>query len=190
MVIAWGLTGLCCHKGEQVCIEDLVSRTLRLTAGQIPQVQQTDCQWRQQPQQADQTVSALDLTRFETAPRFETLVVVFHDPAVLIPPDALPGLLKRRRGDRGHQDPFQRLFAGGCLLFPDPDRPPLRAVLCRSASRSGLDKVPVTFATTTAQAPWTEGYLLEEIALLFKEVDRGSSVENQMFLPVLLSFCE
>jgi hypothetical protein len=75
------------------------------------------------PEPPDQTVSALHLTFFETAPGFETLVIVFHDPAVLIPPDALPGLLERRRGNRGHQKPFQRLFSGGSLLFPDPDGP-------------------------------------------------------------------
>ena len=41
------------------------------------------------PEPPDQTLGALHLALFEMAPGFETVVIVFHDPAVFIPPDVL-----------------------------------------------------------------------------------------------------
>src|SRR5262245_52331530 len=53
------------------------------------------------PEPPDQAVGMLHLASFETASSFETLVIILHDPAVFIPPNALPGLVKRRGGNRG-----------------------------------------------------------------------------------------
>jgi hypothetical protein len=90
--VCWGLTGLCSHTSEQIRIEDLASRTLRVATGKISEVQQPDWEFRQETEQADQTFSALHLPLFETTPGFETLVIVFYDPAKLIPADALGNL--------------------------------------------------------------------------------------------------
>ena len=117
------LTGLSGNNGEQVGIEHLASGTLRVSTCKVSQVQQTDCQRRQQAQQADQAGGGLHLALFETASSFETLVIVFHDPAVFIPPHPLPGLLEGRGGDRGQQNPFQGLFPSRRLLFPHPNGP-------------------------------------------------------------------
>ena len=50
----------------------------------------------------------------------------FHHPAVFIPLDSLPGLLERRGGHRGQQNPFQGLFPGRRLLFPHSNGPYLQ----------------------------------------------------------------
>jgi hypothetical protein len=88
------LTSLCSNNGEQIGFEDGVRGTLRFSAPQVSQVQQTNSQGREVAQQADQTIGALHLALFETASGFETLVIVFHERAVLIPPDA-PGIPAR-----------------------------------------------------------------------------------------------
>ncbi len=176
------LTYLRCHNGKQIRIEDLLRRALRLTTGQIPQAEQTDCQWRQQAQQANQTVGALDLARFELAARFEALVVVLHDPAALIPPDALPGLLERRGRDRGHQNPFQRLFSAGGLLFPNADRPPHERFLAAAAlearrqqrdrtksqlhhGRASRTSMTAGHAKRSAGLPWPAAHHIEQMSL-------------------------
>jgi hypothetical protein len=56
-------------------------------------------------------------------PVLRRLQIVLHERAVLIPSHSLPGLLKGRRGDRGHQNPFQGLFSSRRLLFPHPNGP-------------------------------------------------------------------
>src|SRR5215471_21825938 len=117
------LSGLRCNNGEQVSLQNFLSGPLRLPTRQVAQLQQADGQWRQEAQQADQAVSTLHLASFEAASRFETLVIILYDPAVFIPPNALPGLLKRRGGHRGQQNPFQGLLSGWGLLFPHPHGP-------------------------------------------------------------------
>ena len=148
------LTCLCGNNGKQIGFDGLVSRTLRFPSGKVSQLQQTHGQGRQQPQQPYQALSALDLALFQPASRFETLMILLHDPAVLIPPDALPGLLERRRGDRGQQNPLQRLFSGGSLLFPDPNHPHLeRGALVRFSPRGGkMVWVPKASCTTVERA--------------------------------------
>src|SRR5215472_16884238 len=73
------LTGLCGHNGEHIGFEDLLSVPLRVATRKVLQLQQAYSERRQQAQQADQTIGALDLASFETASGFETLVIVFHD---------------------------------------------------------------------------------------------------------------
>jgi len=53
----------------------------------------------------------------------------FNQPPMPIPVDPLPGLFKRRGGNRGQQDPFQRLLSFGSLLFPHANDPNHHGVL-------------------------------------------------------------
>jgi hypothetical protein len=64
-------------------------------------------------------------------------VILLHDPAVLVPPDALPGLLERHGGDRGHQHPFQGLFPGRRLRFAHPNGPDLQRFLAEALLQAG-----------------------------------------------------
>src|SRR5438128_2072853 len=56
----------------------------------------------------------------------------FNQPPMSIPLDPLPGLFKRRGGNRGQQDPFQWLLSIFRLLFPDANDPHRHGVLARS----------------------------------------------------------
>ena len=107
------LIGLCSYHCKELGIEHLTSATLRLSTCQVAQLQQTDGQRRQQAQQADQTIDTLHLALFETASGFQTLVIVFYNPAMLIPSHPLPSLFERCGGDRGQQNPFQGFFSSG-----------------------------------------------------------------------------
>ncbi len=60
---------------------------------------------------------------------FEALMIILDHPPVSIPVHALPGLCERGGGDRGQQDPFQRLLAVGRLLFPHAKDPHRHGVL-------------------------------------------------------------
>ena len=117
------LTSLRGHYGEYVSIQNLLSGSLRLPARQVAQLQQTNGQRRQEAQQAFQTVNRLNLALFEMAAGFETLMIVLYDPAMLIPIHSLPGLFQSQCRHRGQQHPFQRLFSGWGVFFPDTNRP-------------------------------------------------------------------
>src|SRR2546426_7428716 len=56
----------------------------------------------------------------------------FDQPPMPIPVHALPRLFERGGGNRGQQDPFQRLLAFWSLLFPDTNNPHGHGVLARS----------------------------------------------------------
>src|SRR6266478_2067299 len=59
-------------------------------------------------------------------------MIVLNQPPMSIPLDPLPGLFKRRGGNRGQQDPFQWLLSIFRLLFPDANDPHRHGVLARS----------------------------------------------------------
>jgi hypothetical protein len=124
------LTSLYCHNDEKIRIEDLAGGTLRLSTRNISQLQQADGQWRQQAQQADQTGGARPLALFETASGFETLVIVLHDPAVLIPSHSL-GIPARASwwGPRSTES-IPRALLQQVSALPTPEWPILAEVLC------------------------------------------------------------
>ena len=59
-------------------------------------------------------------------------MIVLNQPPLSIPLDPLPGLFERRGGDRGQQDPFQRLLAFWSFLFPHTNDPHGQGLLARS----------------------------------------------------------
>jgi hypothetical protein len=117
------LTGLRSHHGKDIRIQNLRGRLLWFSTGKISQLQQAHCQRRQEAEQTLQPINTLHLALFEMASRFQTLVIVFHDPAVFIPMHALAGLLQGGGGNRGQQNPVQPLLSGWSVLFPDANRP-------------------------------------------------------------------
>ncbi|MEO7019565.1 MAG: hypothetical protein ABI234_05390, partial [Ktedonobacteraceae bacterium] len=113
------LTRLCSSNRQQIGSENLMRRTLRFLACKVTPVQQAHGQWRQHTQHASQPFNAPHLALFDAACGFQIRVRVLHNPPVRIPSDVLPRVLKRRRRNRGQQNPFQRLFSDGRVLFPD-----------------------------------------------------------------------
>ncbi|MEO7018541.1 MAG: hypothetical protein ABI234_00125 [Ktedonobacteraceae bacterium] len=91
------LTRLCGNNRQQIGSENLMRRTLRLPTCKVTQVQQAHGQWRQHTQHASQPFNAPHLALFDAACGFQTRVRVLHNPTVLLPPDVLPRVLKRRR---------------------------------------------------------------------------------------------
>ena len=120
------------HHRKQQRLNHLVSRALWFGTRVSTDLQQAYGKRGQQTQQADQTVNGLPLPFFNATPTFEALMLVLTQPPMSIPLDPLPGLFKRRGGDRGQQDPFQRLLAFWCLLFPDTHDPHGQGLFARS----------------------------------------------------------
>src|SRR5258708_2350334 len=114
-----------------------MSRALWLFTSIPTYLQQAHRQRGQQPQQTDQTINALQLPFLNTTPTFEALMIVLNQPPMLIPVDPLPGLFKRRGGNRGQQDPFQRLLSFWSLLFPNANDPNRHGVLACSRLIAG-----------------------------------------------------
>src|SRR5262249_11384789 len=112
--------------GKRQRINHLTSRALWILTGSGPQLQQAYGKRRQQAQQAYQAVNALQLSLLDATPAFEALVIVLDRPPMPIPVYTLPGLLEGGSGNRCQQNPFQRVFSGWSLLFPDADDPDLQ----------------------------------------------------------------
>jgi hypothetical protein len=70
--------------------------------------------------------------RSDAPATFEAVMIVLHQLARSIPLDPLPGMFKRRGGQRGEPDPFQRLLSRCHLFFPDADDPHRQRLLARS----------------------------------------------------------
>src|SRR5260221_5501054 len=113
-------------------INDLRSRALWCFTSARTHLQQAHGKRGQQPQQTDQAINRLQLPLLNATPTFQALVIVLDQPPMSIPIDPLPGLFKRRGGNRGQQDPFQRLLGISRLLFPDAHDPHRHGVLARS----------------------------------------------------------
>jgi len=113
-------------------LNHLVSWALWFGTRVATDLQQAYGQRGQQTQQAYQAVNTLQLSLFNATPTFETLVIVLGQPTMPIPVHPLPGLLERRGGHRGQQDPFQRLLAIWCLLFPDANDPRRHGIFAHS----------------------------------------------------------
>src|SRR5258708_29647656 len=71
-------------------------------------------------------------------------MIVLNQPPMPIPVDPLPGLFKRRGGNRGQQDPFQRLLSFWSLLFPNANDPHRHGVLARSRLIAGWQERHLT----------------------------------------------
>ena len=84
------------------------------------------------PEPPHQAVNTRPLPLLNATPTCETLVRVLDQKASPIPVHALPRFFERRGGNRGQQDPFQRLLAFWGLLFPDADNPHGQGLLARS----------------------------------------------------------
>ena len=93
------------------------------------------------PEPPHQAINARPLPLFYATPTFEALMIVLHQPPVPIPVDPFPGLCKRRGGNRGQQNPFQRLLAFGSLLFPDADDPHGQGLLACAWRVRGVARV-------------------------------------------------
>jgi hypothetical protein len=149
------LTRLCGNNGKQIGFDGLVSRTLRFPSGKVSQVQQTHGQCRQQPQQPYQALSALDLALFQPASRFERLQILLHDPAVLIPPDAL-GILARASSWRPRSTestPTALLRRESALPRPESPTRFRGGALVRFSPRGGkMVWVPKASCTTVERA--------------------------------------
>ena len=84
------------------------------------------------PEPPHQTVNRGPLPLLNATPAFQAWMIVLDQPPMPIPVHALPRLFERRGGDRGQQDPFQRLLAFRCLLFPHTNDPHRQRLLARS----------------------------------------------------------
>src|SRR5947209_5545997 len=126
-------------------LNHLVSRAFWFFTSIGTQLQQSYSKRRQQTQQADQAINALQLPFLDATPAFETLVIVLDQPALAIPVHALPRLFEGRGGHRGQHDPFQRFLSFRSLLFPDANDPNGQGFLARSR----------------LTARWQEGHLAE-----------------------------
>lgn len=82
---------------EQFWVNDLMGWARRCLAKKITHLQQPHSHSRQQTQPVDQTVCTLHLSFFDTAFRFEVLMIVLYSPAGAIPLDAFPSLLTGRK---------------------------------------------------------------------------------------------
>ena len=91
------LARACCQHHQKFRRNDLGSRTLRFLTGKRTQLQQAHGHGRQKPQQTHQALGTLDLTLLNATSRFEALVIVFHDPSMLIPRGAFPSLFQGPR---------------------------------------------------------------------------------------------
>src|SRR6266566_3728461 len=126
------LTAALGQHGQHQRLNHLVSWALWVFTSAGSHLQQAYGKRGQQTQQADQAINALQLPFFNATPTFEALMIVLNQPPVLIPVHTLPGVFKRDGGNRGHQDPFQRLLSFWSLLFPDAKDPHRHGVLARA----------------------------------------------------------
>src|SRR6266568_707769 len=150
-------------------INDLVSRALGCLPSAGTHLQQAHSKRGQQTHQTDQAVNALQLPFFDATPTFETLVIVLDQPPMSIPLHTLPGLVKRGGGDRGQQNPFQRLFSFWSLLFPDANNPHRHGVLARSWLMAwGQERHLTKGQLELGRTPWMTmpGWNLERTARL------------------------
>src|SRR6266566_9477562 len=117
------LTAALGQHGQHQRLNHLVSWALWVFTSAGTHLHQAHGKRRQQTQQADQTVNALQLPLFNATPTFEALVIILDQPSVSIPVHTLPRVFERGGGDRGHQDPLQWLLSFWSLLFPDAKDP-------------------------------------------------------------------
>src|SRR6266496_1938347 len=118
--------------GQHQRLHHLVSRALWVFPSAGTHLQQAYGQRGQQTQQAYQAINRLQLPLLNATPTFKALMIVLNQPPLSIPLDPLPGLFERRGGDRGQQDPFQRLLAFWSFLFPHTNDPHGQGLLARS----------------------------------------------------------
>src|SRR6266699_854458 len=101
------------HHRQQQRLNHLVSRTLGFGTRVGTHLQQAHGKRRQQTQQAHQAVNGLHLPVLNATPTFEALMIVLGQPTIPIPVYSFPRLFECGGGNRGQQDPFQRLLAFG-----------------------------------------------------------------------------
>jgi len=117
---------------EHERLNHLVSRALWVFTSGGTYLQQAHSKRGQQTQQAYQASNRGPLSLLNATPTFEALMIILDEPTMPIPVHPLPGLFERRGGDRGEQNPFQRLLSFRGIFFPDAHDPHGQGVLARS----------------------------------------------------------
>src|SRR6266516_4446272 len=127
--------------GQHHRLNYLVSRALWVFPSAGTHLQQAHGQRGQQTQQAYQAINGLQWPLLNATPTFKALMIVLDQPLMPIPVHSLPRLFERRGGNRGQQDPFQRLLAFWGLLFPHTNDPHRQRLLARSWLMAGWQSV-------------------------------------------------
>ena len=113
-------------------LNHFVSRTLFSSRAEPRTCNKRTASGDSKPEPPDQAVNRLQLPFFHATATFEALVIILDQPPMPIPVHTLPCLFECRGGDRGQQDPFQRLLGISRMLFPDADDPQGQGLLACS----------------------------------------------------------